>query len=211
MLVLTRKVGDVIAIGDNIKIIVMSIKGKQVRLGIEADKSTVVHREEIYQKIKQEKAQASKSSADATSQAHELLKKRDFSSDVDSNSNLAEEKNKKLTINNPSRKVIRKIQVDGCLPMKGLRCDNMFEIDEPKLNSVIYLELKGEGVKKAYEQLVATMVFFEVDHRDRKKTCHIVAAKVPKLTTGVQKLKAEMFRKKQAKLTVSTIQGCESV
>ena len=41
MLVLTRKVGDVIAIGDNIKIIVMAIKGKQVRLGIEADRSTV--------------------------------------------------------------------------------------------------------------------------------------------------------------------------
>lgn len=54
MLVLTRKVGDVIAIGDNVKIIVMSIRGKQVRLGIQADRSTVVHREEVYQKIQQE-------------------------------------------------------------------------------------------------------------------------------------------------------------
>lgn len=49
MLVLTRKVGDVIAIGDNIKIVVMAIKGKQVRLGVQADRNTVVHREEIYQ------------------------------------------------------------------------------------------------------------------------------------------------------------------
>ena len=96
MLVLTRKIGDVIAIGDNIKIIVMSIKGKQVRLGIEADKSTIVHREEIYQKIKQENAQASQSSTDATSQAHELLKKGDFSQE--------EDKNKKIIIRkkNPS-------------------------------------------------------------------------------------------------------------
>ena len=51
MLVLTRKLGEGIAIGDDIKIIVMQIKGKQVRLGIKASPSTVVQREEIYQKI----------------------------------------------------------------------------------------------------------------------------------------------------------------
>ncbi len=73
MLVLTRKVGDIIAIGDNIKIIVMAIKGKQVRLGIEADRSTVVHREEIYQKIKQETNAASQSTVDSTTVAKELL------------------------------------------------------------------------------------------------------------------------------------------
>ncbi len=73
MLVLTRKVGDVIAIGDNIKIIVMAIKGKQVRLGIEADRSTVVHREEIYQKIKQETNAAAQSSVNSSSAAKELL------------------------------------------------------------------------------------------------------------------------------------------
>ncbi len=73
MLVLSRKVGDVIAIGDNIKIVVMSIKGKQVKLGIEADKSTVVHREEVYQKIKQENGEAAKNSVNATLKAKELL------------------------------------------------------------------------------------------------------------------------------------------
>lgn len=78
MLVLTRKVGDIIAIGDNIKVIVMSIKGKQVRLGIEADKSTVVHREEIYQRIKQENSLAAQSSTDGTSLALEMLKNKAF-------------------------------------------------------------------------------------------------------------------------------------
>jgi carbon storage regulator len=73
VLVLTRKVGDIIAIGDNIKIIVMAIKGKQVRLGIEADRSTVVHREEIYQKIKQETNAAAQSTVDSTTVAKELL------------------------------------------------------------------------------------------------------------------------------------------
>lgn len=56
MLVLTRRVGDAIAIGDNIKVIVVSVSGKQVRLGIEADKSTIIHRQEIYEKIKREAA-----------------------------------------------------------------------------------------------------------------------------------------------------------
>ncbi len=52
MLVLTRKVGDVVTIGDDIKVVVVAINGKQVRIGIEADRSTAIHRGEIYQKIK---------------------------------------------------------------------------------------------------------------------------------------------------------------
>ena len=74
MLVLTRKVGDVIAIGDKIKIVVMAIKGKQVRLGIQADKDTIVHREEIYQKIQQEIQAASGTNMEVTKAADTLLK-----------------------------------------------------------------------------------------------------------------------------------------
>ena len=59
VLVLTRKVGEAIAIGDDVKIIVMQIKGKQVRLGIKASPTTTVHREEIYQKIQEENLAAS--------------------------------------------------------------------------------------------------------------------------------------------------------
>ena len=59
MLVLTRKVGEGIAIGDDVKIVVMQIKGKQVRLGIKASATTSVHREEIYQKIQDENRAAS--------------------------------------------------------------------------------------------------------------------------------------------------------
>lgn len=61
MLVLTRKVGEGIAIGDDVKIVVMQIKGKQVRIGIKASPNTSVHREEIYQKILEENKAASQS------------------------------------------------------------------------------------------------------------------------------------------------------
>jgi carbon storage regulator len=51
MLILTRKIGESVAIGDKIKVYVIEIKGRQVRLGIEAPPDTMVHREEIYQRI----------------------------------------------------------------------------------------------------------------------------------------------------------------
>ena len=73
MLVLTRKVGEGIAIGDDVKIVVMQIKGKQVRLGIKASPSTAVHREEIYQKIQDENRAASDSTPGALDAAGDLL------------------------------------------------------------------------------------------------------------------------------------------
>lgn len=54
MLVLTRKSGEVIRIGDDITVTVMDIRGKQVRLGIQAPASTIVHREEVYQRVQEE-------------------------------------------------------------------------------------------------------------------------------------------------------------
>ena len=48
MLVLTRKIGEAIAIDDDIKIVIVQIKGGNVRLGIEAPRNTKIHREEVY-------------------------------------------------------------------------------------------------------------------------------------------------------------------
>ena len=59
MLVLTRKMGESIAIDDHIKIVVVQIKGKQVRLGIQAPKETKVHREEVYKSIQESNEEAS--------------------------------------------------------------------------------------------------------------------------------------------------------
>lgn len=60
MLILTRKLGESITIGDNIKVTVLGIYGRQVRLGVDAPIEVVVHREEIYVKIQQENRKASK-------------------------------------------------------------------------------------------------------------------------------------------------------
>ncbi len=60
MLILTRKIGESITIGDKIKVYVMEIKGRQVRLGIEAPADTKVHREEVFQKILEENRLAAK-------------------------------------------------------------------------------------------------------------------------------------------------------
>ena len=66
MLVLTRKLGESIAIDDHIKIVVVQIKGKQVRLGIKAPKETKIHREEVYQAIQRENIEAARKSAQST-------------------------------------------------------------------------------------------------------------------------------------------------
>jgi carbon storage regulator len=52
MLVLTRRLGESITIGDNVKIIVVEIDGNQVKLGIEAPREIEIYREELYERIK---------------------------------------------------------------------------------------------------------------------------------------------------------------
>jgi carbon storage regulator len=58
LLILTRKIGEGIILGDDIRISIMEIRGKQIRIGIEAPQNVVVLREEIYQRIQEENLQA---------------------------------------------------------------------------------------------------------------------------------------------------------
>jgi carbon storage regulator len=76
MLVLTRKLGESIAIDDNIKIVVVQIKGKQVRLGIKAPKETKIHREEVYQAIQDQNTEAVQASMGDIARLGEELKKK---------------------------------------------------------------------------------------------------------------------------------------
>lgn len=57
MLILTRRVGETLMIGDEVTVTVLGIKGNQVRIGVNAPKDVTVHREEIYERIKKEKTQ----------------------------------------------------------------------------------------------------------------------------------------------------------
>jgi carbon storage regulator len=74
MLVLTRKLGESIAIDDNIKITVVQIKGKQVRLGIQAPKDTKIHREEVYIAIQDQNKQSVDTPSDNARRVAKLLK-----------------------------------------------------------------------------------------------------------------------------------------
>jgi carbon storage regulator len=65
MLVLTRKIGESIQIGDDIEVKVVSVDGEQIKLGIEAPKNVDIHRQEIYELIQEENRKASKLSKDA--------------------------------------------------------------------------------------------------------------------------------------------------
>ena len=56
MLILTRNIDETLMIGDDVTVKVLSVRGNQVRLGIDAPKEIAVHREEIYRRIQQEKA-----------------------------------------------------------------------------------------------------------------------------------------------------------
>jgi len=71
MLILTRRVGETVVIGDNVDVTVLGVKGNQVRLGVKAPREVSVHREEIYKRIKDEAQQPeTRISANGNTRSH---------------------------------------------------------------------------------------------------------------------------------------------
>jgi carbon storage regulator len=71
MLILTRRVGETVVIGNDVTVTVLGVKGNQIRLGVNAPREVAVHREEIYERIKGEKPDPEiKKTANGTGAAH---------------------------------------------------------------------------------------------------------------------------------------------
>jgi carbon storage regulator len=66
MLILTRRVGETVMIGNEVTVTVLGVKGNQVRIGVNAPKDVAVHREEIYERIKREEDLEARSGATVT-------------------------------------------------------------------------------------------------------------------------------------------------
>jgi carbon storage regulator len=67
MLILTRRVGETVVIGNDVDVTVLGVKGNQVRLGVKAPREVSVHREEIYKRIKAEQQEEARTNASAGS------------------------------------------------------------------------------------------------------------------------------------------------
>jgi carbon storage regulator len=75
MLVLTRKAGESIVIGSEIRVTVLELQGRQIRLGIEAPSSISVHRGEVYERIREENERASEGDHQALKELSQVWKK----------------------------------------------------------------------------------------------------------------------------------------
>ncbi len=110
------------------------------------------------------------------------------------------ENRKVFRVNNESSFVINKVEVDGCYISEGRKCDFLFEIIEDEVKEVFYVELKGKHIEDAIKQLESTLKFCLKHHVNIKRSCYIIASRVPKASTSTQKYKKEFKRKNKGVL-----------
>ena len=100
MLILTRKLGESVTIGDDIKVTVLGIRGRQVKLGIIAPQKVMVHREEIYFRIQEENRVAVQVKREQVDKIAEMIQKqklKEIQEGVDQNKNRKRKKPKNIS------------------------------------------------------------------------------------------------------------------
>jgi hypothetical protein len=101
-----------------------------------------------------------------------------------------EEARSKLVIENKDEVVATKVTVDGCEITSGIRCDYMFLIKD----SEIFIELKGQNLKHAIEQIETTILKLSSNSKMKKKKSFIICTRSPLTSASIQNIRVK-FRK----------------
>ena len=125
------------------------------------------------------------------------------------------EKGKTFRLDNPNRRTIVQVKVDGCLITgERERCDYLFEIPiapTPPTHRVCYVELKGKNIEKAISQIISTIEYTKQQYAKFKKEAYIVSSRVPTESPSTQALRRKLKNDFGAKLTIRCNQLIEYV
>lgn len=108
----------------------------------------------------------------------------------------------KMVFRNPHRKNLRQIQVDGCLNIKGAKCDFLV-ISESSVEH--FVELKGSDVKYAATQIEETIQIASASPKNSPKHSFIVSTRCPLLTPEIQNMKSRFKKNFNSSLTIKNI------
>ncbi len=108
-----------------------------------------------------------------------------------------EENKRKIIFLNPQRKNVKKIRVDGCQIVDGVRCDFLVTYTQTEN----FIELKGEDIKHAFDQIIRTIMILG-DKRCRKRNSYIISSRSPLSSPEIQNKQLLFKRKYQSTLIV---------
>jgi hypothetical protein len=111
------------------------------------------------------------------------------------------EKRSTIIFENPQRLAVRKLRVDKCSMIKGLRCDYALEADS--IEDEFYIELKGSDINHAVKQIESTIQQISDDVFKKPKSCFIIATRV--YGSDLQRMVKEMKKKYNSRLKIVTI------
>jgi hypothetical protein len=115
---------------------------------------------------------------------------------------VVSEKGREFRLENPHRREILQVQVDGCLMVgEQERCDYLFEIPSP-CRRVCYVELKGKNIEKAVQQIRSTLAYTQEKYSGYQKEAYIVSSRVPKSGPSIQQHQIKLKKQHKASLQI---------